>query len=44
MTQRHKERQSHRQREKQAPCGEPKAGLDPRTRDHDLGQRQLPNR
>ena len=29
MTQRHKERQSHRQREKQAPCKEPDVGLDP---------------
>ena len=27
---RHTERQRHRQREKQAPCGEPDAGLDPR--------------
>ena len=26
-----RERQRHRQREKQAPCGEPDAGLDPRT-------------
>ena len=25
------ERQSHRQREKQAPCGGPDVGLDPRT-------------
>ena len=25
------ERQRHRQREKQAPCGKPDAGLDPRT-------------
>ena len=25
----HRERQSHRQREKQAPCREPEAGLDP---------------
>ena len=25
------ERQKHRQREKQAPCGEPDVGLDPRT-------------
>ena len=25
------ERQRHRQREKQAPCGDPNAGLDPRT-------------
>ena len=27
----HCERQRHRQREKQAPCREPDAGLDPRT-------------
>ena len=27
----HRERQRHRQREKQAPCGDPDAGLDPRT-------------
>ena len=26
----HRERQRHRQREKQAPCKEPSAGLDPR--------------
>ena len=30
------ERQRHRQREKQAPCGEPDAGLDPGTLDHAL--------
>ena len=28
---RDRERQRHRQREMQAPCGEPDAGLDPRT-------------
>ena len=28
---RHRERQIYRQREKQAPCREPDAGLDPRT-------------
>ena len=28
---RHREGQRHRQREKQAPCGEPDVGLDPRT-------------
>ena len=28
---REKERQRHRQREKQAPCREPDVGLDPRT-------------
>ena len=27
---RHREEQRPRQREKQAPCGEPEAGLDPR--------------
>ena len=27
----HRKRQRHRQREKQAPCGEPDVGLDPRT-------------
>ena len=27
----HTERQRYRQREKQAPCGEPDVGLDPRT-------------
>ena len=32
------ERQSHRQREKQAPCGEPDVELDPRT----LGSRPEP--
>ena len=26
-----RERQRHRQREKQAPCGEPDVGLDPRS-------------
>ena len=31
MHERHTERQRHRQREKQGPCGEPDAGLDPRT-------------
>ena len=28
---RHREKQRRRQREKQAPCGEPDVGLDPRT-------------
>ena len=28
---RYRERQRHRQRAKQAPCGEPDVGLDPRT-------------
>ena len=27
----HRERQRHRQKEKQAPCREPKGGLDPET-------------
>ena len=27
----HRERQKHRQKEKQAPCREPDVGLDPRT-------------
>ena len=31
MSHTHRERQRHRQRDKQAPCGEPDAGLDPRT-------------
>ena len=31
------DRQRHRQREKQTPCGELDAGLDPRTPDHTLG-------
>ena len=34
----HRERQRHRQREKQAPCGEPHARLNPRT----LGSRPEP--
>ena len=33
----HREGQRHRQREKQASCGEPDVGLDPRTRGHGLG-------
>ena len=32
-----------RQREKQAPCGEPYVRLHPRTRDHNLSQRQTLN-
>ena len=41
---REREKQKHRQGKKQAPCGEPDAGgLDPRTRDHDLSQRQTLN-
>ena len=31
-----RERQRHSQREKQAPCGEPHAGLDPQTLDQAL--------
>ena len=31
---RHGKRQRYRQREKKTPCGEPDAGLDPRTLDH----------
>ena len=31
---RHRETQRHRQREKQAPCREPNAGLDPSLQDH----------
>ena len=40
---REKERQRHRQREKQAPCGELDGGLEPRTQDYDLSQRQMLN-
>ena len=36
---RHKDRQRHRQWEKQAPCREPDGGLDPRTPGQDLSQR-----
>ena len=39
-----RERQRHRQREKQVPCKVPDAGLDSRTQDHDLSQRQMLNR
>ena len=35
----HRERQRHRQRGKQAPCGEPDVGLDPRI----WGSRPEPN-
>ena len=38
-----RERQRHRRREKQAPCREPYAGLDPGTEDCTLGQRQVLN-
>ena len=37
------ERQRPRQREKQAPCGEPNAGLDPRLQYHTLSQRKMLN-
>ena len=37
------ERHRERQREKQAPCREPDEGLDPRTPDHTLSQRQMLN-
>ena len=40
------ERQRHRQREKQAPSGEPHAELDPRipgSQDNNLSQRQMLN-
>ena len=38
-----RERQRHRQREKQAPHREPDVGLDPRSRDYALSQRQVLN-
>ena len=38
-----RERQSHRQKEKQGPHREPDAGLDPGLQDHALGQRQALN-
>ena len=38
-----RERQSHRQREKQAPCREPDVGLDLETADHALSQGQVLN-
>ena len=38
---RESERQRPRQREKQAPCREPGVGLDPATRGHALGRRQM---
>ena len=40
---RDRESQRDRQRKKQAPCEESDAGLDPRTPDHDLSQRQTSN-
>ena len=39
---RHTDR-DNRQREKQTPCGELNAGLDPRPQDHKLSQRQMLN-
>ena len=36
--------QRHRQREKQALCGEPDVGLDPGTRGDNLGPRPMLNR
>ena len=41
---RERERGGDRQREKQAPCREPKVGLDPGSWDHTLSQRQMLNR
>ena len=35
-----REAERHRQGEKQTLCGEPDAGLNPRTQDHTLSQRQ----
>ena len=40
----HRERQRHRQREKQASCREPSVELDPGTLDHALSWRQMLNR
>ena len=40
---RHRGRQRHKQRKKQALCREPDVGLDPRLRDHDLSPRQTLN-
>ena len=37
------ERQRHRQREKQAPCGEPDAGLDSRSPGSGPGLKAAPN-
>ena len=39
-----RERQRHRQREKQAPCREPDADSIPGLQDHTLGPRQVLNR
>ena len=38
-----RQRERHRQRDKQAPCREPNVGLDPRAQDHALGERQVLN-
>ena len=40
----HREAERHRQGEKQGPCREPDAGLDPRTQGHALGPMQMLNR
>ena len=37
------QKQRHRERENQAPSGEPDVGLHPGPRDHDLSQRQTLN-
>ena len=42
-TERERERQRHRQRENLPPCRELDAGLDPRSQDHALSQRQTLN-
>ena len=39
----HREKQRHKQKEKQAPCREPDVGLHPQTQDHALSQRQMLN-
>ena len=45
VTEREREAQRHRQREKQVPCtGSPMWDSIPGLRDHALGQRQAPNR
>ena len=41
MREREREGQRHRQREEKAPRREPDAGLNPRTPDHTLSQRQM---
>ena len=42
-TEREREGQRHRRREKQAPRKEPDVGLNPGSRDHALSQRQMLN-